>query len=109
MARSLEELGQTYKGSKELQEKLGQTGTPASDIIKYMGKPDALDQTKPGTLTASDGVEQQPRAHMMPGPVVPGGATTAQQATDSGSLYFVYFWRGRHDCSGSKWIVNKTS
>ncbi|ORX88667.1 hypothetical protein K493DRAFT_410884 [Basidiobolus meristosporus CBS 931.73] len=78
--------GKKHELMKSLQTTFGQAGTPASEVILHLGKPDELSPT----LNPQEGISPL----TMPGPALSDGVTSAPS---NSSYYLIYHWRGRHD------------
>ncbi|GAA5812720.1 hypothetical protein MFLAVUS_006178 [Mucor flavus] len=80
--------GEKYTVLKALGEQLGLPGTPASDILSKLGKPDELTpslQQKSATIQT------------MPGPAIPAGEGGASAESAGQAFYFVYNLRPKED------------
>ncbi|KAK9765788.1 hypothetical protein K7432_005604 [Basidiobolus ranarum] len=78
--------GKKHELLKSLQETFGKAGTPATEVILNLGKPDELSPT----LNLQEGISPL----TMPGPAL---SESTKPATSNSSYYLIYHWRGRHD------------
>ncbi|KAI1308386.1 hypothetical protein EDD11_004315 [Mortierella claussenii] len=102
--------GDKHQALEKLGKYFGKAGTPASDILNTMGRPDETKQSMDEAFHAS----------LMPGPIVGGTGGQVQNANATGAglgdvgttmmpsgsnntntgpqvMYFIYKWRGNHD------------